>query len=269
MRVQPSVAVLPALLVLVAGCTGTQEESGSDSGPTGDAPLPGPNATLGVVQFLDCYEHGLKLEVSYKTVRPQVPPAFEVIGFTSETAGIYVQIFTCGRVVNETAVLGSAHLLTSWAFVKPRNESWTPDITSNSFLLDVVMDDEALREALAAWNWTSAAGTFENTATPDLPNGRGDVWRVQAAAFEVGVSLLEHDLTAQASGEESYWWYGDGPFHRVTYRVNDTVAALQDGEIHVVGNSRLGSAMGQASAHALGRLSLNSSFTFTYDGSWN
>ncbi len=268
MRNNPFLAFPLAVMVLAAGCTGTEERE-KDPGPTTDPPLPGPNATIGVVQFLDCYEHGMSLEVSYKTVRPQVPPAFEVIGFTSETAGIYVQIFTCGRVVNETAVLGSAHLLTSWAFVKPRNESWTPDITSNRFLLDVATDNAAVSAGLATLNLTAAAGTFENTPSPELPNDEGDLWRIRTTSFEIVASILEHDAAMQqVSGAELLWWYGGGPFHRLTYRVNDTFAAQQTGEIHATGTSRLGSAMGQGSFF-LGSLTISSSFTFTYDGSWN
>ncbi len=264
-------AIPLSLAVLVAGCLGTEEEQGGEDGDDGSVPpLPLPNATLPLIAFNDCTDQLMGFEIPKKTADAVIPDAFKPFGLTGASAAAIVDIFTCGRVANDTTVFGAAHLLWGFVFVETVNESWASSRNADRYLLEVIVDNAALRDALAAWNVTVGLGTFESTKTPAGPeNAYVEHWLVQTPLVGIAADLPQEGALPQPVDFLAQLWWGPGPFDRATWGIHKMDYNTASGSFAVAGAGPLASAFGSVANVHVGSLYNPVNFSIQHDGSWS
>lgn len=279
------VASALVVLVVMAGCTARtspppacDEDSCPSSIPASSASvtlpsvptgLPLPNITVPNAQMLDCRQVRVSMEVPLATLRPFVPPAFGTLGFTTSTGGILVLIEICDRVVNGTAVLGSAILYQAFVFVYPHNESWTQQGYVNFYLLDALSDNSELVKFLSDQHLPVTFGHF--TIVPASAQGASyEHWTIEESTWRV-----EFDApTVPATNRQNltfaaHLWYGNGPFHRITYTdASDGDTSGPYAEFLVMGQAKLAKAIPGGASPYLGGATGRADSLYRFDGNW-
>ncbi len=269
-RVDSPVAALVALLVVSAGCTSRDGAEDSVEGD-GDGGLPLPNITAPLVQWVDCLVLGLFLEAPRATAERVVPADFEIKGFTAGDAAMIAELYTCDRVVNDTVVYGAGHFFWSYVFVDPVNESWKSSLNADRYVLDVVVDQEGVVDALKAMGLNVHLGAFETSRTPAGSTAYADAWTITTDAFTVRLQVGQAEGTSSRTHFQGQMWNGVGPYDRVIFDVNGTVLAGAEGQMAVTGDSQLGTAlgtMGTVTHPFLTDAKIDTTFVLKYDGKW-
>ncbi len=268
-RVDSPVAALVALLVVSAGCTSRDGAEDSVEGD-GDGGLPLPNITAPLVQWVDCRELFLGLEVPRATAERVVPADFGIKGFTAGDAAMLAELYTCDRVVNDTVVFGAGHFFWSYVFVDPVNESWRSPLNADRYVLDVVVDQKGVAEALRGLGLNAHRGAFTFTRAPSGTNPYLDAWTITTEPFTVRFQVGQLEGNSSRSHFQGQMWSGRDLYDRVIFDVNETGQAVGHGQLAVTGESQLGTAMGALATvtDVFTGLDVDATFVLKHDGEW-
>lgn len=239
--------ILLALILFLAGCTSNGSKSPqyttetttpdahcgntpcptpTDTDPTttlAPSPEPGDNETsTGLLQLQGCDEHGGLYRVHESTLRPHVPPAFELSG-AGDVVSVFVDFLDCDRGVTGATILPENAVYMAVVFVHPVDDSWDDPRALDYWILDLATNNGDTGAFFADVETDAALATITGTNTT-LPDGTIHFqWEAKAADWS---ALFDTTLPNRHQPRDYEFaadlWYGNGPFTRTSWTLAAT-----------------------------------------------
>jgi len=239
--------------------------------PRGNLTLP--NATYPNFQMTGCEDYSVGTELPTERVRPLVPDAFDLWGATNgnPTTGALIVILSCQRTLDNSSVFGAGTLYGVYIRATPKNESWTEEGIPNFYLMDMASDNDDLIRAAANVSLHVSKASVSATKIPTPDGSQAVHWTVEAGPWSAMLDIGNPKQSPPQNVDyEFHYWYGKGPFSRVSYHDKGTSTGLvESGSFTLQGNAEIAPAMAGPTVPFVGNYFVDKNALFQYDGAWN